>query len=336
MSIKSLVNAARFALKANAPTIKVISGIVIATGGAVWACKATLKVQPVLADAKEAKAENDAIYGATEVSEKEVKKANLELKVHTALNVAKYYAGPVGLGAIGVALILNGHYQLKGRYVAATAAASAFQKALVDYRKRVADKYGKSEENDIWNGVTRKSVTVADEKGNKHKVKAPVTETWENLGTPLSIVFTDSYDPVKHQGSKFATRNRPDLSLLMLKNAVRNAQDQLQIKGFMTVYTFITDYLGMDPEALVLDNPMLEMSWGWKYTADDSDATSDNYIDIGIFESDWSLTREADDYLRGLKNYMLLNLNATPLFEIDNSYENKLSDILDRQAVDQK
>lgn len=329
MSIKSALNIAKLALRENAPTIKVVTGVIVAVGGTVVACKATLKAQEVVGSYEDDKNEIEASEDAKEVSTGLAKR-----RIKLVAELGLCYAPAAGMIAIGTALIFNGHFQLKGRYVAATTAAAAFQKALVDYRQRVADRYGKNEENDIWNSVTRKSVTVKDDDGKKHKVDTPMV-TYANT-SPLAICFSGSYNGENHSGSRFAVPNRPDLNLMMLKNAVRNAQDQLQIRGFMTVYTFITDYLGMEPEALALDNPMLEMTWGWKYTPDNSDPTSDNFIDIGIFEDDFSLTRQADDYLRGLRDNLLLNINATPLFAIDSSYENKLSDILDREAPNEK
>ena len=87
----------------------------------------------------------------------------------------------------------------------------------------------------------------------------------------------------------------------------------------------------MDPEALVLDNPMLTLSWGWKYTYDNSDETSDNFIDIDVWDANWANKNpEAEDYLDNYTNHIMLQLNAVPLFAIDDKKENKLSDRFDR------
>jgi hypothetical protein len=340
---KNIATTVKRTAKIKSPELKIAAAFGFGIAGIVLTVKATEKMVPAkegfheevkeIRDDFELKEDEKAKEVLAPEDYKDYKTEMLVAGKNIFVKGFVNYAPAITLFVGSGLCVLSGFKEIKGRYIGAMALAGQFQDVLLKYRKRVANAVGSDKERDLYHGVTHKDINMVDEDGNVKKVKkAPVMEETENYGRPLTFEFKP-YDPATKTGSRICKKGRNDLSMMNLKAAVNNANIALRNKPgkFMTVYEFITDYLGMDPEALVLDNPMLTLSWGWKYTYDNSDETSDNFIDIDVWDANWAIKNpQAEDYLDNYTNHILLQLNAVPLFAIDDRKENKLSDRFDR------
>lgn len=325
-NLAKLGRVAKFTLKSNSPKIKVVGGVALGVFGVVAACKATLDVQPIIDTLKDEEAENKAVFDENG-DKKELRKSQTASALKAAKGVGKKYLIPAAALGGSVALIASGFGELNTRYLGAVSAAGMFKGELDQYRKKVAGEIGVDKEKDLYHGVAYKDIEISKEGDDKVKKlkKAPVYENDMPLG-PLTVDFCErSADG--SEGSTYYNSQRNDLNLLFLKNAQLRANDQLKVDGFMTVYTLLTDFLGMSPQCLQV--PSMALNWGWKYTYDDSDPTSDNYIDLGVWDAYWNLKNDdAVDFARFGQKAIWLDLNAVPLFGIDEKKENKLTSIL--------
>ena len=123
----------KFGLKKHSPEILVVAGTVGVVTSAVMACKATLKVNAVVDEAKENlnKIEVAGQKGVTEAgetyTEEDVKNETKIVYIQTGVKLAKLYALPVGLGVVSIAAILGGHNILRKRNIALAASYTALK-----------------------------------------------------------------------------------------------------------------------------------------------------------------------------------------------------------------
>ena len=107
-------NMKRVAVKAKikSPTIMIVGGIAGVVVGTVMACKATMKLKPILDENKEAV---DDIHqymnedGSEEYTEKDAKKAVTIEHLKTAGKVVKLYAPAVAVEAVSIGCIVGSH-----------------------------------------------------------------------------------------------------------------------------------------------------------------------------------------------------------------------------------
>lgn len=157
----------------NAPGLLMTGGILSMVGGTVSACKATLKVHDIVDEAVNTLHFIESLEGqnkplktgeiyTTELAE--IDKKNLKIK--TMVAVAKGYLPAITLIALGIVGICCGHTVLKQRYTTMIVAYEGIKTSFENYRKKVADKWGKEAENDIYYGEkTKKIVKAIDENG---------------------------------------------------------------------------------------------------------------------------------------------------------------------------
>ena len=127
--LKSNMNKALFVMKNKSPELLIGSGIVLGIAAAVSACKATLKVEEVV---DEAKMKLDKIHeahehGATEhglsYSEEDYQKDLVTQYTKTGVEFVKLYGPAVIMGCVSVGCILGGHRILTKRNAAITGTA---------------------------------------------------------------------------------------------------------------------------------------------------------------------------------------------------------------------
>lgn len=169
-----------FKVQKHSPEILMGAGIVGAVTSAVMACKATLKLDDVLAESKETVdkihevSENpDMIAEGKEYTEDDMKKDLTIVYAKAGLKVAKLYAPAIVLGGVSIAAIVSGHQILRKRNIALAAAYTAIDKGFKEYRGRVIDKFGEELDKELKYGIKAKEVeeTVVDENGKEKKVK---------------------------------------------------------------------------------------------------------------------------------------------------------------------
>ncbi|MBO4735004.1 MAG: hypothetical protein J5614_01285 [Paludibacteraceae bacterium] len=97
--------------------------------------------------------------------------AIVRLYSHTSLELANDYAPAAAFTALSLACFCSSYGILKKRYVALGAAYTALNESFMLYRKRVIEDKGADQDIYYLTGVKPKSITVANEDGEKEKKK---------------------------------------------------------------------------------------------------------------------------------------------------------------------
>lgn len=178
MSLKELTERTEFSLKKHSPEIFVIAGVVGVVASAILACRATLKVNSILEEAKDNKERiKDALEQSPEkYSEEDAKKDMVIVYAKTTANLTKIYAPAVLLGAASIAAIIKSNRILRKENIALAAAYTSVTQAFKQYRKRVSDKIGEEAEKQLRFNVVEKEIeeTIVDESGKEKKVKKKI------------------------------------------------------------------------------------------------------------------------------------------------------------------
>lgn len=187
-----------FALKQHSPEILLVAGIGGAIVGTVMACRATLKVNDILDDAKQ---EIDEIHNreivyvddtnVTAVStntQQELTKAY----VKTGWRLVKLYAGPVILMTASLASIVGSTDIYKQRSLNAASAFMAISESMKDMEKRIEEKYGPEEARALKYGIEEKTVQeeITDENGEIKTVEK-VEKTINSKYNPYVRIFKE-------------------------------------------------------------------------------------------------------------------------------------------------
>lgn len=284
-------------LKKHSPEILVGVGIVGVVSSTIMACKATTKLDEVLAEPKE-KIEKihelmenpDMVPEGKEYTEDDGKKDLTIMYTQSAIKVVRLYAPAVALGTLSIAAILGGHHILRKRNVALAAAYATIDKSFKDYRGRVIERFGAELDKELKYNIKAAEVeeTVVDEKGKEKKVKNTVNVADPNVYSEYSKFFDESCPGFTKD---------PEYNLMFLKDQQRYANDLLKSKG----YLFLNDVY----EMLGIPRTQAGQIVGWIY--DEKNPIGDNFVDFGIYD----LHKEANrDFVNGYERVILLDFNV--------------------------
>lgn len=203
-----MANVSRFAAKAkfklgkHSPEILMVVGAVGAVTSTVMACKATLKVNDILAahdatvatihDVQEGKVQ---IKAGEEYTEEDVKKDLTTTYVQTGLKIAKLYAPAVILGTLSIGCMFGSNHILQKRNAALTAAYVTLDKAFGDYKGRVTERFGDRVQSELEHGIKAVEVEskVVNEDGTEETIKSYVDEV-DGAHSPYDLIFDEMID----------------------------------------------------------------------------------------------------------------------------------------------
>ena len=290
--IKSNMSKALFSMKNKSPELLIGSGIVLGIAAAVSACKATLKVEEVV---DEAKTKLDKIYeahehGATEhglsYSEEDYQKDLVTQYTKTGVKFVKLYGPAVVMGCMSIGCILGGHHILTKRNAAITAAYTAVSKAYDAYNERVIEKYGKEEADNLKYGLKTEKVveTKEDENGNTVAEEKTVV-TSDPIASPYSKFFDEC---------SRCWKNNAEYNLMFLRGQQNLANDRLIANG----YLFLNDVYDM----LDIERTEEGQVVGWVYDKDHP-----TVVDFGIYNGVRERNRA---FVNGYEPSILLDFNV--------------------------
>lgn len=286
-----------FKFKKHSPEILVGAGIVGVVGSAVMACKATTKLDEVLAEPKE-KIEKihelmenpDMVPEGKEYTEEDGKKDLTIMYTQTSIKVAKLYAPAIILGTVSIAAILGGHHILRKRNLALAAAYATIDKGFKEYRGRVIERFGEELDKELKYNIKTKEIeeTVMNEDGTETVVKKTVNVADPNAISDYARFFDD--------GCSGWTKD-PEFNLMFLKDQQRYANDMLKTRGHLFLNE-VYDMLGI---------PRCEAGQivGWIY--DEKHPVGDNFVDFGIYDLYDAKKR---DFVNGYERTILLDFNV--------------------------
>lgn len=282
-------------LKKYSPEIFVGAGIIGVVASTVMACKATTKIDEVLAEQKEniEKTKNYVEeHGYSEKYTKEDHKKDLTIFYsRSALDLAKLYAPSVVLGTVSIAMIISGHHILRKRNVALAAAYATVEKGFKEYRGRVIERFGEELDKELKYNIKAKEVEeiVKDEETGEEKVVKKTV----NVADPGEYsIYAKFFD----DGCTGWTKD-PEYNLMFLKDQQRYANDLLQSKGHL----FLNEVYDM----LGIPRTKAGQAVGWIY--DEKNPVGDNFVDFGMYDL---YNEKARDFVNGYERTILLDFNV--------------------------
>jgi len=266
--------------KKNSPHIFFGLGLIGVVGSTVLACRATLKLEETLDEAKKdldvVKAlATKATSAKTEYSEQEYYKDLGYVYTKSVVKLAKLYGPAVAIGGVSIAALTGSHVQLTRRNTALTVTLAAVSKAYQEYRERVKEELGSSRELEIFSDI-RKETTEIDGK------KAIVKVAGLNGFSPYARFF-DEYSS--------NWQKDPEMNRIFLQCQQNYANHMLKARG----HVFLNDVY----DSLGLERTQAGAVVGWIYDGD-----GDGYIDFGMFEV------SNNRFINGLERSVLLDFNV--------------------------
>lgn len=293
--ITRTLNRVGLKLKKHSPEILVVTGVVGTVASAVMACKATTKIDEVLAETKENVDKTKDYVEKKGFSEKyteeDYKKDLTIFYAKGGLELVKLYAPSVALGALSITAILSGHNVLRKRNVALAAAYATVEKGFKEYRGRVVERFGEELDRELKYNIKAKEVeeTTVDEKTGEEKV----TKKTVNVADPNNY---STYARFFDDGCTGWTKD-PEYNLMFLKNQQRYANDLLKSRGHL----FLNEVYDM----LGIPRTKAGQVVGWIY--DEEYPNGDNFVDFGIYDL---YNEKARDFVNGYERTILLDFNV--------------------------
>ena len=265
-----LYNNTKNGVQKHSPEILAGVGVVGTVASAVIACKATLKLDDILAESKETRDKIKEVAAnpryEKEYSPDDAKKDLTINYVQTAMKIAKLYAPAVVLGSASLGCLLASNDILKKRNAALSAAYMTVDKSFKEYRSRVAERFGEEVEKEIRYNIKAMEVetTVVNEDGSETTVTEQVKTMDSNLYSDYARFF-DEFSP--------NWQNDPEYNLMFLKAQQQYANDLLRAKGRLFLNE-VYDLLG-------LERSKAGQVVGWVYNPENPEG--DNFVDFGIY-----------------------------------------------------
>lgn len=287
-------NKSEMKVRKYSPEILAGVGVVGVIASTVMACKATTKLNDILAESKEQLEQIktvavDPAY-ADKYTEDDAKKDTTITYVQTGVKIAKLYAPSVILCTSSLGCLLASNNILKKRNAALSAAYMTVDKSFKEYRRRVAERFGDEVEKEIRYNIKAKEIVTVDEEGNEVKETVKVMEGADNPTTYSDYArFFDESCP--------AWQNDPEYNLTFLKAQQQYANDLLKAQGRL----FLNDVYKM----LGIDITKAGQVVGWIYDPDCP--VGDNFVDFGIYDMSKERVRA---FVNGYEPNILLDFNV--------------------------
>lgn len=272
--IKAAISGARYHLKRKAPEIMLVFGAAATIGGVVAACKATIKAQEPIAEAKKqleiidesekaGKANHDGEL--VDYTPEEAKADRRTVYVQTGLKLGKLYAPAFMLVSGGLGSMIYSNVILHKRLGLAVAAYEALALKFKKYREKVAQAIGPDDEKMLY-CCSRKDGDIRDEEGNIVKEYT------------IAVADDDDYTALFSKETSFKAEGDLEMDLTTLRMTQDYWDDQLRIRGKHHEPVLLNEIR----DALGLKRTQKGGVTGWLYAPDDPNHVGDNFIDFGI------------------------------------------------------
>lgn len=304
MNFSNAIQTAKFAigrggliLKKYSPEILTAAGVIGTIGSTVLACKATLKVEDILDEAKKKSNLINAVHDGeievdAEYTDKDYSKDLLVNRTQTAVKLIKLYGPAISLGALSITAILGGQHILRKRNVAVMAAYKLCEESFNNYRSRVKDELGEEKDRQFYYGMTEE--TIKDKVKSKDGKTKTVTKKVEKAPDHLYSQYARFFDEANMNWDK-----SPEQNMYFLKMVQNQMNDKLKARG----HVFLNEVY----DALGFDRSEAGQLVGWVWSNDNTAMEAgDGYIDFGIFDGNDYAKRA---FVNGDERSILLDFN---------------------------
>lgn len=283
-----------FKFKKHSPEILIVAGTVGVVASAVMACKASTKLEQVLAeDKKQVEKIKEAPTLpelAGKYTEEDAKKDVAKVHCQTGVKLVKMYGPSVLLGVASLGCIITSHNIIRKRNMALAAAYATVDKGFKEYRKNVIERFGKDLDTELKYNIKKQEVeeTIVKEDGTEETVKRNV----EVMDPNQYSMYARVYDDGCTGWQKDAEHN-----LFFLQQQQNFANDLLKAQG----YLYLNDVYKM----LGIPTTRAGQIVGWVY--DEKNPVGDNFVDFGIFNV---YNADARRFVNGKERVIVLDFNV--------------------------
>lgn len=278
--VKTTKKKSEVMLDENGPKWAILGGAAMLIGAGVLACKQTLKAEEVIEQHKKRElaintAANDDIYKG-EYTVEDAKKDIKADYIKTGVEFIKLYRGPIIMGVVGIGGILWGTNKLDSKVRNLTLSVAAISQAYDEYRKRVASEVGEDREKELYLNSDVQEVIDAETSKAERLVKNHEEELKRN---PYIMEF----GPQNYDGTTNGVfdRHAPSYNILAVRNALNDAQRELELTGQVWVRD-VCKKLGMKCPALYANS-------GWVVERDEHGKIfapiGDAKVDFGLVDN---------------------------------------------------
>lgn len=292
MNFKSVSNAITrkmgrqiLTVKKHSPTLLLAGGVVGMGATVVLACRATLKVEPILDELDTNLSKVDQVHEAGLSTDEERQKTRIAAYVRASARLGKLYGPAAFLGLVSVAALTGAHNIQNNRIAGLTAGMAMLEKGFKAYRERVVEEFGEEKDRELYFGVSEREVVIDTETGQEIvKVKEAGDST--HGGGPYTPSFSN-------ETSKNWSPN-PEYNMMFLRAVQAQANERLDAYGYVLLNDVLSD-LGMARTSVGCVT-------GWL-----SKGKGDGYIDFGCWDENGGIR---DFMYRGLAAAVQLDFNV--------------------------
>ena len=282
----------KLAIKASkkAPTVLIIGGVCGVAVSTVLACKATLKVNDIL---EEAKQNIDNVHKALEddsISEEQYSKADSvkDLAItykDLGIKLAKLYGPAVLIGTASLVSIVYSHNLLKKRNASLVAAYTMLDASYKQYRKGVKEVFGADVDKGLELGIVRKNENFKEKENAEKPYVIDHALLKENVSDEYKIIFDE--------GDR-GWENDHFYNMCHLEAKQAYATNLLTNRG----YLFLNEVYDLIGHEKTKQGQLI----GWFY--DPNDPTKQNHVSFGLEEFrkyyEMAVRDEAADHPAGI------------------------------------
>ena len=284
----------------HSPEILMVVGIGAAIGSTVLACRATLKLNDILDEAKEVsdtieKAHNGDISLKEEYTDDAYRRDVVVHKIQTAAKIGKLYAPAAGLGLISVTCLLGAHGIMQKRNLALLAAYKTCEEAFNSYRDRVKEELGEDKDRQFFLGFQEE--TVKEKIVGPDGKKKTVTKKIETIKESAISQYSRFFDETNKNWSHSPSQNR-----FFLQQVQAQLNDDLIRKGHLFLND-VYDALGFEPTP---EGQLVGWIYDPKGVGTIDDPGRDNEIKFFIYDATDPAKR---DFVNGYNPSILIDLN---------------------------
>lgn len=278
----------------SSPEIMLGAGVVGVFGATVLACKATLKVDTVLDDAK---AKMEKIARARDIAPDEYSHMNSVrdktlVMIQTGIGLTKLYLPSIVVGGLSIYAIVGSHNIMKARNAGLAAAYTALDKAYSGYRQRVIDEYGEEKDKDYRYGLEDHRQAYKDDEGNERHRTVKREHKSRTGYSPYAALFDET--------TSACWRPDADRNAMFLKAQCAWANDKLTANGHL----FLNEVYDM----LGLPRTSAGAVVGW--VRDGKATGGDGFVDFGLYNP---TNDRAEAFLQGHEKSVWLDFNVDGL-----------------------
>lgn len=264
-ALTSKVGRQMLILQKHSPKLLFVAGVVGVGATVVLACRATLKVEPIL-DEHLGMAHNMKVTHENRpqvYTNSDYQKDLAVLHLKTFGQLAKMYGPSIVIGVSSIAALTGAHVILSKRNTAVMAAYATIQKGFDAYRQRVAAELGEEKEREFRLGLVDKEIVEETEEG---PVVKTVKGADENSGGAYKFLFDEA--------NSRSWERSPGYNQLFLSSQQNWANNRLQADGHLLLND-VLDMLGMK-------RTKAGCVVGWVKDT----KVGDGFVDFGVFEGD--------------------------------------------------